>query len=110
MIMKVKIKFSARPDLQPFSFRRTCGGLAKDQCRGKACSGNEYEIQNHRARRRGYEVVMNVAREDDKSLDAEIRCRKCNRLLMKGEVRHVEIKCPKCGFIQEIGSPGAEKE
>lgn len=53
---------------------------------------------------------MNVAREDDKSLDAEIRCRKCNRLLMKGEVRHVEIKCPKCGFIQEIGSPGAEKE
>ncbi len=33
----------------------------------------------------------------------EIRCKKCRRLLMKGEVRFVEIKCPKCGYIQNIG-------
>lgn len=39
----------------------------------------------------------------------EIRCRKCNRLLMKGEVMLVEIKCPKCGLIQEISTPVAEE-
>jgi len=33
----------------------------------------------------------------------EIRCKKCRRLLMKGEVREIEIKCPKCGHIQKIG-------
>jgi len=32
----------------------------------------------------------------------EIRCKKCRRLLMKGEVRQIEIKCPKCGYIQKI--------
>jgi len=32
----------------------------------------------------------------------EIRCRKCKRLLMKGEVKDVEIKCPRCGYIQRI--------
>jgi iron complex transport system substrate-binding protein len=32
----------------------------------------------------------------------EIRCKKCKRLLMKGEVKEVEIKCPKCGCIQRI--------
>jgi len=32
----------------------------------------------------------------------EIRCKKCRRLLMKGEVKAVEIKCPKCGYIQKI--------
>ena len=37
----------------------------------------------------------------------EIRCRKCNRLLMKGDILKVEIKCPKCGHIQKIGENGA---
>jgi len=32
----------------------------------------------------------------------EIRCKKCLRLLMKGTVVVVEIKCPKCGYIQII--------
>jgi phage FluMu protein Com len=32
----------------------------------------------------------------------EIRCKKCRRLLMKGEVRAIEIKCPKCGYVQKI--------
>ncbi|MBW7957320.1 MAG: Com family DNA-binding transcriptional regulator [Deltaproteobacteria bacterium] len=53
---------------------------------------------------------MDTPGELDGKLKAEIRCRKCNRLLMKGEVRHVEIKCPKCRLIQEIGSPGAERD
>lgn len=38
----------------------------------------------------------------------EIRCRKCNRLLMKGEVGVIEIKCPKCGYVQRI-EEGDEK-
>ena len=36
----------------------------------------------------------------------EIRCRRCRRLLMKGEIRQVEIKCPKCGCVLIlIGNP-----
>jgi len=31
----------------------------------------------------------------------EIRCR---RLLMKGEIKWVEIKCPKCGYVQKAGT------
>lgn|GEM_PF-1332264 len=37
---------------------------------------------------------------------AEIRCKKCRRLLMKGAVMAVEIKCPKCGHIQTIEGGG----
>ncbi len=41
----------------------------------------------------------------------EIRCRKCHRLLMKGEVVKIEIKCPKCGYIQNfLGERPGEKE
>ncbi|MBP8644714.1 MAG: Com family DNA-binding transcriptional regulator [Syntrophobacteraceae bacterium] len=29
-----------------------------------------------------------------------IRCRRCGRLLFKGMVLHIEIKCPKCGYTQ----------
>ena len=33
----------------------------------------------------------------------EIRCVKCKRLLFKGEWNgKIEIKCPKCGFIDAI--------
>lgn len=39
----------------------------------------------------------------------DIRCRKCNRLLMRGEVEVVEIKCPKCGYVQRIGREGEVK-
>lgn len=36
----------------------------------------------------------------------EIRCRRCRRLLMKGEVKQVEVKCPKCGYVLIlIGNP-----
>ncbi|MDD2967666.1 MAG: Com family DNA-binding transcriptional regulator [Desulfovibrionaceae bacterium] len=27
----------------------------------------------------------------------EIRCTHCHRLLAKGEARHIEFKCPRCG-------------
>ena len=32
----------------------------------------------------------------------EIRCKKCKRLLMKGNILKIEIKCPKCGYIQNF--------
>ncbi|MCD6353339.1 MAG: Com family DNA-binding transcriptional regulator [Proteobacteria bacterium] len=41
----------------------------------------------------------------------EIRCRKCKRLLMRGNIMHIEIKCPKCGYTQNFmssGIPGKE--
>ncbi|MCD8553495.1 Com family DNA-binding transcriptional regulator [Seleniivibrio sp.] len=39
----------------------------------------------------------------------EIRCRRCGRLLMKGHVRAVEVKCPKCGYIQVIAAVTTKK-
>ncbi len=32
----------------------------------------------------------------------EIRCKKCNRLLMKGKIWDIEIKCPKCRYTNRI--------
>lgn len=34
----------------------------------------------------------------------EIRCKKCNRLLLKAERGHnvIECKCTKCGFLNRI--------
>jgi len=40
----------------------------------------------------------------------EIRCKRCKRLLMKGDVKAVEIKCPKCGYIQKIEGKGVIEE
>ena len=35
-----------------------------------------------------------------------VRCKKCSRLLFKGKNYEVEIKCPKCGYVQILnGSP-----
>jgi iron complex transport system substrate-binding protein len=33
---------------------------------------------------------------------SECRCSKCNRLLFKGQVKYVEIQCPKCSLVQTI--------
>ncbi len=33
-----------------------------------------------------------------------IRCKKCGRLLFKGRIERIEIKCPKCGYVQIIDS------
>ncbi|WP_183730394.1 Com family DNA-binding transcriptional regulator [Desulfurispira natronophila] len=32
----------------------------------------------------------------------EARCRKCHRLLFKGFVIDIEVKCPKCGALQNF--------
>lgn len=32
----------------------------------------------------------------------EHRCQYCRRLLFYGEVKRIEIKCPKCGRILEL--------
>lgn len=32
----------------------------------------------------------------------EVRCCHCHRLLFYGEVKRIEIKCPKCGRILEF--------
>jgi hypothetical protein len=36
----------------------------------------------------------------------EIRCQCCNRLLFKGQVEWVEIKCPKCNHCQTVTRAG----
>lgn len=38
----------------------------------------------------------------------EIRCQRCGRLLMRAESLHnVEIKCPKCGYVNRFTAPPA---
>ena len=32
----------------------------------------------------------------------DVRCVKCKRLLMKAIIFHGEIKCPKCGYMNNI--------
>jgi phage FluMu protein Com len=40
----------------------------------------------------------------------EVRCCQCNRLLFRGLVEDVEIKCPRCGAIQWIGGNKLDQE
>lgn len=40
----------------------------------------------------------------------EIRCKRCRRLLLKGDIRLIEIKCPKCGYLQKIENEGGEQK
>ena len=38
----------------------------------------------------------------------EIRCQMCGRLLLRaGDLRDVEIKCPKCGYVNRFTTPPA---
>ena len=32
-----------------------------------------------------------------------IHCKKCRRKLLIGEIIRIEIKCPKCGYINNLG-------
>ena len=32
----------------------------------------------------------------------EVRCKKCGRLLLRGRGIKIEIKCPKCGYVNKI--------
>ncbi len=41
-----------------------------------------------------------------KDAEKEIRCGQCGRLLMKGEVVNVAIKCPRCKTINRITISG----
>ena len=39
----------------------------------------------------------------------EIRCQNCGRLLLRaGDLRDVEIKCPKCGYVNRFTAPPAQ--
>lgn len=42
--------------------------------------------------------------------EKEIRCKRCKRLLMKGEIKTIEIKCPKCGYLQVISTKGGDSK
>jgi len=48
--------------------------------------------------------LLEVKVFEEKVFEKDIRCKRCKRLLMKGEVLVVEIKCPKCGYIQVLKS------
>jgi phage FluMu protein Com len=43
--------------------------------------------------------VFTVTKFEEKP---EIRCGHCGRLLGKGDIVHVEIKCPRCGTLNQI--------
>ncbi|MCW7754039.1 Com family DNA-binding transcriptional regulator [Desulfobotulus sp. H1] len=45
-----------------------------------------------------------IAKQEGCGVEGDIRCRRCRRLLMKGLVIKVEVKCPKCGSLQLFGS------
>lgn len=46
---------------------------------------------------------MNVIKlADAKKEMNEVRCKYCRRLLFYGDVKEIQIKCPKCGRILEI--------
>ena len=43
-----------------------------------------------------------------KSRLPEVRCFRCNRLLYRGIAEDVEIKCSRCGVVQNIGKSSQE--
>lgn len=56
------------------------------------------------------EEIENIIIDDEKKDEkktltklSEHRCKRCNRLLFYGNVKYVEIKCPKCSCISKIG-------
>lgn len=55
------------------------------------------------------EEIENIIIDDEKKTKKtltklpEHRCKRCNRLLFYGNVKYVEIKCPKCSCISKIG-------
>lgn len=38
----------------------------------------------------------------------EFRCQSCKRLLLRGRVEKIEIKCPRCGCVQTFLRTGQE--
>jgi len=43
--------------------------------------------------------------EQDETLP-EVRCPNCNRLLFKGRIIQIEVKCPKCHFCYSLDYSG----
>ena len=50
-------------------------------------------------------IIDDEKKDEKKTLTKlpEHRCKRCNRLLFYGNVKYVEIKCPKCSCISKIG-------
>ncbi|MCU7119854.1 Com family DNA-binding transcriptional regulator [Salmonella enterica] len=38
-----------------------------------------------------------------------IRCYQCSKLLFKGRVIEVQVKCPRCGFMNEVSAVERQK-
>jgi phage FluMu protein Com len=56
------------------------------------------EVTHHRG---GEGPAPSIERILEDSLSKEFRCRKCHRLLAKGQFKgFIELKCPKCGKMQ----------
>jgi DNA-directed RNA polymerase subunit RPC12/RpoP len=55
----------------------------------------------------GEKIVPNQGNK----VEVETRCKKCRRLFFTGELTEVniEIKCPKCGYVQKILKKGKNK-
>lgn len=51
-------------------------------------------------------IIIDDEKKDEKKTLTKLpehRCKRCNRLLFYGNVKYVEIKCPKCSCISKIG-------
>ena len=47
------------------------------------------------------ELQKNLCADSRKDLP-EVRCSKCRRLFFYGQIKQIEIKCPKCKLVQNI--------
>lgn len=54
----------------------------------------------------GYEKVVQELWQELQQGLRPVRCVCCNRLLFRGAVEKIEIKCPKCGTVQVIQNDG----
>ena len=57
-------------------------------------------------------IIIDDEKKDEKKTLTKLpehRCKRCNRLLFYGNVKYVEIKCPKCSCISKIGKDRSEE-
>ena len=57
---------------------------------------NEIDFENQNQLERGERV-------------SEVKCKYCGRVLCKGRILVIEIKCPRCGLVQLAQAKGANK-
>ncbi|WP_413541398.1 Com family DNA-binding transcriptional regulator [Salmonella enterica] len=48
-----------------------------------------------------FHILKKVCRMTDKM---QVRCIQCSKLLFKGQIVEVQIKCPRCGFVNEVSA------